>query len=272
MGETILVFLTYILVVIVSLCMIMGFLRLVVEPAYVLAFNKPLYLHWYPIPKKLKSSQRLMLEKEFSFYRKLSNKRKAYFEHRVKSFIEYYQFLGKDVHVSEEMKIIIAGTYVMLTFGMRYYLTPLFQKIIIYPSQYFSTITEQNHKGEYNPRLKAVVFSWQDFLLGHQTTNDNVNLGLHEFTHVLHFHAIKGKDPSASIFYDEFNEIAKYYNDARLSAELTERGYFRDYAYENQFEFLSVLLEHFFESPETFKKEFPELYERVKAMINFNEE
>ncbi|MBA9072798.1 Mlc titration factor MtfA (ptsG expression regulator) [Flavobacterium gossypii] len=99
-----------------------------------------------------------------------------------------------------------------------------------------------------------------------------MNLGLHEFTHVLHFHAIKGKDPSASIFYDEFNEIAKYYNDARLSAELTERGYFRDYAYENQFEFLSVLLEHFFESPETFKKEFPELYERVKAMINFNEE
>jgi hypothetical protein len=38
--------------------------------------------------------------------------------------------------------MLIAGTYVMLTFGMRKYLITLFDKIIIYPSSYYSTVNE----------------------------------------------------------------------------------------------------------------------------------
>lgn len=273
MSDTVFLILTLIIAVMVFLCVIIGLVRFFVEPAYVLIVNKPLYIHWYPVPKKIKPSQKLLLEREFSFYRKLSDKRKVYFEHRVKSFISNYRFHGKGIEITEEMIVITAGTYVMLTFGMRFYLTPLFRDIIIYPDQYESSLTGQNHKGEFNPRMKAVVFSWEDFLLGHNTTNDNVNLGLHEFGHVLHFHSKKvNSDPSASIFYDEFNEIVKYYDDAALSLELVQKGYFREYAYENQFEFLAVLLEHFFESPQVFKTEHPELYEGVKKMINFKEE
>jgi len=241
----------------------------IVEPAYVLIFNKPMYLYFYPIPKKLDSSQKFIVHKEFSFYRRLTDKRKIYFEHRVKAFLQNYQFIGNDIEITSEMKIIIAGTYVTLTFGMRHYLVERFDKIVIYPSKYFSQINQEYHKGEYNPMMKAVVFSWEDFILGHQTSNDNVNLGLHEFSHVLHFHSMKSNDPSASIFFDEFNEIAKHYSDESLFAILISKGYFREYAYENQFEFLAVVLEHFFESPEVFKKEFPELYDRVRKMINF---
>lgn len=241
----------------------------IIEPTYVLLFNKPLYIYFYPFPKKLEAGQKFLLNKEFTFYRKLSDKRKIYFEHRVKSFLKKYQFIGKDIQVTPEMAIIIAGTYVTLTFGMRQYLIERFDKIIIYPEKYFSTINEEYHKGEYNPMMKAVVFSWEDFLLGHQTSNDNVNLGLHEFSHVLHFHALKSNDPSAIIFYDEFNAISKYYRDATLFSELISKDYFREYAYQNQFEFLAVVLEHFFESPEIFQKKFPELYDRVKKMINF---
>ena len=43
------------------------------------------------------------------------------------------------------------------------------------------------------------------------------------------------------------------------------------YMPENQFEFISVLLEHFFESPNDFKTIHPQLYAHVKRMINFNE-
>lgn len=239
------------------------------ESAYVFIFNKPLYLYFYPFPNKLEANQRFTMQREFAFYRRLSDRKKIYFEHRVKCFLKNYQFIGKDTEITMQMKIIVAGTYVMLTFGMRHYLVEKFNKIIIYPAQYFSTINEEYHKGEYNPMMKAVVFSWEDFLLGHQTLNDNVNLGLHEFSHVLHFHAMKSNDPSASIFFDEFNAIAKYYSDATLFSELISKGYFREYAYENKFEFLAVVLEHFFESPEIFKKELPELYDRVRKMINF---
>ncbi|RDI54706.1 zinc-dependent peptidase [Flavobacterium glaciei] len=248
------------------------FIFRVVEPTYILLFNKPLYIHWYPFSKKLKLSQRQILENDFPFYTSLSSKKKMYFEHRVNEFIVKYDFIGKETVVTEQMRMLIAGTYVMLTFGMRNYLVTLFNKIIIYPSSYFSTVNLVHHKGEFNPQMKTIVFSWEDFLLGHQTSNDNVNLGLHEFSHVLHFHCLKSNDPSAIVFFDEFNEVIKYYSDQLLNIELTQKDYFRMYAYENKFEFLSVILEHFFETPSLFKSFHPELYAHVATMINFKEE
>lgn len=242
----------------------------IIEPAYLLFFNKPLFIFWHPVLNKLNEADKTILRREFPFYLNLSDKKKGYFEHRVKCFIDHYNFDGKDIEVLQEMKLIIAGTYIMLTFGMRTYLLELFENIIIYPSVYYSTINQEYHKGEYNPRMKSVVFSWEDFLSGHQT-KDNINLGLHEFTHVLHFYSRKSSDAGAVIFYDEFTEIEKYFDEEHLRNKLKEKQYFREYAYTNKFEFLAVILEHFFETPEIFKKEFPELYENVKAMINFKE-
>jgi Mlc titration factor MtfA (ptsG expression regulator) len=156
----------------------------------------------------------------------------------------------------------------MLTFGMRNYLLESFENIIIYPGVYYSILNQNYHKGEYNPRMKTIVFSWEDFLSGHQT-KDNINLGLHEFTHVLHFNSRRSADPNAVIFFDEFTEIEKYFDDENLRNQLQQKQYFREYAYTNKFEFLAVILEHFFETPEIFKREFPELFGRVKTMINF---
>ena len=244
----------------------------IVEPTYMMIFNKPLYLYLYPFPKKLTLTQKQILENEFPFFKKLSNKKKIYFEHRVKGFLNHYQFIGKEeLLVTDEMKIIIAGTYIMLTFGMRHYLINLFKVIIIYPSAYFSTSNQQYHKGEFNPIMKAVAFSWEDFIIGHQSTNDNINLGLHEFAHVLHFHGMKSNDPSAILFYDEFNKVITYFNDENLNKKLSDSDYFREYAYENRFEFIAVILEHFFETPHLFKSKYPELYQHVSSMINYNE-
>lgn len=119
--------------------------------------------------------------------------------------------------------------------------------------------------------MKVVAFSWEDFVLGHKTTNDNVNLGLHEFSHVLHFNCLKSNNPSSIIFFDEFNKAVTYFNDKNLNKKLYENGYFREYAYENQFEFIAVILEHFFETPQIFKSKYPELYQNISSMINFNE-
>lgn len=243
----------------------------VVEPAYVFLFNKPLYVHWYPFSKKLRPDERQILVDDFHFYNRLSPKRKMYFEHRVKDFLIRYEFVGKEIEITDQMQMLIAGTYVMLTFGMRKYLITLFNKIIIYPSSYYSTVNDTYHKGEFNPRMKVIAFSWEDFLLGHAASNDNINLGLHEFSHVLHFHCLRSNDPSAIIFFDEFNEVIKYYNDPFLNNELTEKDYFREYAYENQFEFISVVLEHFYETPQIFRSLHPELYTHISRMINFQE-
>ncbi|WP_432671982.1 zinc-dependent peptidase [Flavobacterium sp. SM2513] len=244
--------------------------KLVAEPIYILIYKKPIYVHYYPFSRKVTASQQAILRKEFSFYSRLSKKRKEYFDHRVSTFLSRYKFVGNGISVeNDDVRMIVAGTYVMLTFGMRQYLTSVFDKIILYPSVYYSTVNEQYHKGEFNPHMKAVVFSWNDFLSGHQITNNNINLGLHEFTHALHIGSKKRHYSSDVIFIDEFNAILEYLEDADFRQKMLNDDYFRDYAYENQFEFLAVLLEHFFETPEEFNRIYPKLFSHVKRMINF---
>ncbi|WP_220762624.1 zinc-dependent peptidase [Flavobacterium sp. UMI-01] len=241
------------------------------EPIYVLIYNRPLYLYCYPFPKKISLVQKKILETDFHFYSKLSVTKKKYFEHRLQEFLLKYEFIGKDIQVTDQMRVLIGATYVMLTFGMRHYLISMFSRIIIYPSAYYSTSGEIYHKGEFNPRFKTIVFSWEDFLLGHHTANDNVNLGLHEFTHALHFYCLKSRQTSALIFQDEFVNVLSYFKNEEKLQGLIQRGYFRLYAYSNPFEFLAVVLEHFFETPNLFKEAHPDLYSSVARMININQ-
>jgi hypothetical protein len=244
--------------------------KVVAEPLHIWVFKKPIYVHYYPFLKKLNAGQQAILRREFAFYNRLSKKRKQFFDHRVRTFLSHYQFIGNDISVENDaIQMIIAGTYVMLSFGMRQYLSTTFDKIIVYPSIYFSTVNEEYHKGEFNPKLKAVVFSWEDFLSGHQITNNNINLGLHEFTHALHFGAKKRQYSSDVIFIDEFNAILDYLKEEDFRQKMIADNYFRDYAFQNQFEFLAVLLEHFFETPEEFNRRYPKLFRHVKQMINF---
>ena len=119
----------------------------------------------------------------------------------------------------------------------------------------------------------VVVFSWKHFEEGLLYDNDNINLGLHEFAHVLHLdsHRKRGVGSSSVIFSDMFNKIWEYVQVPDNREALIKSGYLRDYAYTNQFEFLAVLLEHFFETPRQFSEQFPVLYKYVRAMINYRE-
>ena len=232
-------------------------------------FNKPLYIHLYFNPKSITAEQEYILRQKFQFYKKLSVKEKGYFHHRMACFIEKYQFMPReDFTVTREAETLIAATYVMLTFGMRRYLIEAFDKIIIYPQEYLSTQTEEYYKGEFNPRMRAVVFSWKDFIEGYEISTDNLNLGIHEFAHVVHFHSMKNNDASSLTFRKYYTQLYKEVNHPPNRQMLIDADYFRIYAYTNPYEFVSVIIEHYFETPNQFKQEFPVLFKHVSRMLN----
>ncbi|SFA77558.1 hypothetical protein SAMN05660845_0479 [Flavobacterium swingsii] len=252
-----------------AVALFIAFIYTVAEDNYGLLFNKPFYVHFYPNVKSLSANQFYILKKQFNYYNTLPDNKKKYFEHRVATFIKKYKFIGNEGFViTDEVRILIASTSVMLTFGMRNYLYSNIDKIIVYPKEYYSTIGEVYHKGEFNPRMRAIVFSWHDFKEGFEITNDNLNLGIHEFAHVLHFHGLKSDDASAVIFSRMYNQIQKEVNHPVNREKLINSEYFRIYAYTNQFEFLAVILEYYFESPDLFEQEFPQLYSNVGKMLN----
>lgn len=188
------------------------------------------------------------------------------------SFIKDKKFIGREnLEVTAEMRILISATAVMLTFGFRDYFIGLIDKVFIYPQQFYSLANDNYHKGEFNPRLETLVFSWEDFKKGFMIDNDNLNLGIHEFAHAMHFNSIKERDVSSTIFVDSFKEITNLLsNDEKLRERIINSEYFREYCYTNQYEFLAVIIETFIETPQEFRNQFPEIYDKTKQMLNFN--
>ena len=222
-------------------------------------------------PQQMNGAQRAIVKKHITFYNNLSASNKLYFEHRVLKFLESYDFSGREgVKITLKMKILIASTAVMLTFGMRRYLFTAFTSIIIYPKNYFSQITKKRHKGETNPRLGTIVFSWDDFLEGLKIEDNNINLGLHELTHALYFSFLKYRSFTAVVFLDHFNVLLERLKDRKLQRKIVQSGYLRQYGFRNKYVFLSILVEHFFETPEEFKETLPEIYKMVKRMLNLD--
>jgi len=253
-------------------CLFLHYALKMTEMAYVLKHKKPLYNHLYIFLKQLNTSQKAILQNHFSFYKNLTDKEKKYFEHRVSLFIKDKDFIGRDRNrITDEMKVLISATAVMLTFGFRDFYIGVISKIVIYPSKFYSNTNKAYHKGEFNPKLKALVLSWEDFMDGFDNESDNLNLGIHEFTHAIHINSMKERDVSSTIFSDSFKEISTMLETSEtLRNKLKESDYFRKYAFTNQFEFIAVIIENFIETPQEFKSHFPKIYIKVKQMLNFN--
>ncbi|CAA0196533.1 zinc-dependent peptidase [Tenacibaculum maritimum] len=246
------------------------FLIKYIEYIYVYIFHKPIFIHLYFRLRKLSKQQKEILINKFGFYNRLSEEHKVYFEHRLSTFIRRKKFIGRDGFiVTNEVKILVGGVYVMLTFGLRKYLIDVFDKIIIYPSAYYSVINNHWHKGEFNYRFKAIVFSWEDFVEGMQIEHDNFHLGIHEFMHALSFYGKKSNDYSAKVFFEMHEDITSILHNPENILDIKKANYFRAYAYTNKLEFMAVVMEYFFESPDELKAHFPVLYQKIVKMLNY---
>ncbi|MGY0391743.1 zinc-dependent peptidase [Bizionia sp. KMM 8389] len=243
-----------------------------VETGYFLITRKLLYRYIIPPYKKLEQAQRHILETQFIFYQNLPEKEKRVFTHRLSRFIASKEFIGRDnLVLTDEMIVLTSATAVMLTFGFQNYSLKMIQHVIIYPSVFYSETNKSFHKGEFNPRIKSLVLSWEHFVHGYQITNDNLNLGIHEFAHAIHITSIKNKDTSSLIFADSFKELTNFLSENEaLRSRLIESDYIRPYAYENMYEFVAVIIETFIETPTEFRAQFPEVYKKTKQMLNFN--
>lgn len=270
-------------IIIVILCIITALLTVFVVSRGVFNFfemaqveyfkKKQFFTHFYLKRNVLSEKDRSVLRQEFNFYNRLTHSEKKNFEHRLQYYLSNWEFIGKDINVINTMKVKIAATATKLTFGFREYKIDSIDKIVIYPNAYYSTINKRLHKGEFNMAYKALIFSWADFEKGYAIEDDNLNLGVHECIHAMHVSFLKSRrySTSAAIFLDAFQELTTDLDaNQALKEKLITSGYFRDYAFENHFEFISVLVENFIETPTEFRSQFPKIYYKIKEMLNFN--
>ena len=208
-----------------------------------------------PVPQLYKE----ILEKHSAYYRRLIPADKNKFERKVCNFLYSKRFVPRNMsQVTIDAKLLIAASAVQLTFGLPNIYLQHFDKILVYPNEYYSSITKKYHKGEVNPRFGIIVLSWNNFVAGN-SRGDAINLGLHEMAHALRLENIIRNEEYK--FFDErlinrFDEFAR-----NICKNLKAyANFFRPYACTNEHEFFSVAIENFFERSELFHRQLPELY------------
>lgn len=220
-------------------------------------------------PLKIKPLQEEILNKYFSYYGSLPEKLKPVFRNRLAKFIKSKNFSTReDLKLTEEIITLISASAVQLTFGLSNYKLKYFNEIVIYPKEYYSETTHKYHKGETKSH-GIVVFSWPDFIYGYANTTDNINLGLHEFSHALFINFKKdyNMDINFGLYFNEWKEIG---TKAFFKQKQEKENYFREYAQVNLMEFFAVSVEYFFECPNGLNQHYPDLYEILRKLLGQN--
>jgi len=224
----------------------------------------PLRSKVLPVPQ----AYRDILEKYFPYYSQLDSSAKNKFAQKVCFFIYQKRFIPRNVDVvTIEAKVLISATAVQLTSGLNDIYLQHFNKILVYPNDYYSSITKRYHKGEVNPRFGIIVISWQSFIDGFIYPKDAINLGLHEMAHALRLQSVIRNEGYQ--FFDEVL-VEKFDEQARQVCRVVNwsETFFRPYACANEHEFFSVAVENFFERPHEFKASMPDLYTIMQGLLN----
>jgi len=244
-----------------------GYQQKFVKDSYTYAGRKaaPIRSRVLPVPKRFTD----ILQKYFPYYQQLSHGRKLMFARRVTRFVYSKHYIPRQVdEVTIEAKVLIAACAVQLTFGLPDVYLQHFSRILVYPNDYYSSITRTFHKGEVNPRFGVIVLSWQSFIDGYLYPSDSRNLGLHEMAHALRLENVV-RNPDYQ-FFDE-DTLASFDAHARALCEDVvnwDDTFFRPYACANVHEFFAVAVEYFFERSQDFKDTLPELYSILTRLLH----
>lgn len=205
----------------------------------------------------------------FSYYNTLAPNDKRLFVRRVLDFILEKNIIGVEGFVANNrVKASVAASAVQLTLGHETWKLEFFKDIVIHPSDFKGFLPGRLFSGETNLRGKGFIrFSWKKFMAGYEISDDNLNLGLHEFSHAMRFSGIKGHQSdyfAGHYFYGWLASAYEAYHDIRNGRDTI----FRDYGGTNITEFISVCIEHYFESPHEIKERYPLLYYSTAILLN----
>lgn len=242
---------------------------------YMLYYGVGLYqLNPFVKLKPLSKSEQKVLAQNFPIYGRFPEKYKQKCNERIVWFRSRKKFVFYgDTARQEELKLVLSGAMVFITLGLRNYrMMRSLLRVIVYPSQYYSRIKRRHHLGEYNPHFKTIIFSADRIWEGFAISDDNINLAIHEFAHALTFEMLKKSSWEARRFRVGIRKIRQLFENEGFRKKLISTQYFRAYGMTDLQEFFSVAVENYFETPSVFHNEFPELFDILQRMLNFDYE
>lgn len=213
-----------------------------------------------PTPDKL----RTFLQLHFPFFARIWPRSQHRFLQRMYFMLKDKHFAGRDgLQVHDVMILLICATLVQLTLGIEKYKMPRFRRFVLFPDVFYSRLFDRNVKGLTVYHSGLVALSWPHAFEGHQIPDDKINLILHELAHALYLDYFGHRSERYGFSSWKEQAIPVF---EKMQA-IGNHPFLRDYAASNLNEFWAVCVEHFFEAPEAFRQQLPELYEAMRSIL-----
>ncbi len=225
-----------------------------------------------------------ILQNNLTLYNKLPDELKHKLYGLTNVFLHEKTFSGYDgLEITDEIRVTIAAQACLLSLNRDDALYPSLKNVYVYPGAFRSEhatsngvvtsiekitrIGESWHRGH-------VVLSWQHSKQGARGEDDGHNVVYHEFAHQLD-HADGAIDGTPVLDGSEnYKEWSRVFSQAffQLREKIAaNKGSLIDaYGAVSEGEFFAVVTELFFERPQLFSQEHPELYEELRRYYRLN--
>lgn len=211
-----------------------------------------------PVPEPL----RAVLEEKVSYYRALSPEERRRFEDEVRFFLDEQVITGpRGAPLDERLRVLVAASAVIVVFGRPGFRYPKLRDVVVYDEAF----DEEYREGQAKHILGMVhgqgpiLFSARALEQGFANERDGLNVGLHEFAHVLDFETGHADGVPSLMPWGAVRPWVALMHDEARRVE-TRRSILRRYAASHEAEFFAVATEAFFERPRAMKEKHPELY------------
>jgi Mlc titration factor MtfA (ptsG expression regulator) len=235
-------------------------------------FNQPIPENWISL-----------LEDNVSLYVRLPQPLKQQLHGCIQLFLHEKKFIGRDLEITEQIRLTIAGNACMLLLKGQKQTFPGFTSILVYPDTYVAK--QVSHNGSLESMEKShrageswfrgpIVLSWGDAIRGSKNANDGHNVVIHEFAHKLDEQS--GSMDGLPILRENahYSEWASVLNEEfkslKYRAQRGKNSVMDEYGTVSPPEFFAVATESFFEKPAQMKRKLPELYKQLSRFYNID--
>jgi Mlc titration factor MtfA (ptsG expression regulator) len=216
--------------------------------------------------KEFPKSSINFLEKEVTFYRYLSDEKRLEFHQWINLFLSEKRITPVKLNLTDGDKLLIASAAIIPVIAFPYYLYPNLTEILIYPSAFD---TEYSIDGDgrnvlgmvgEGPMEGKMILSIKALREGFAIDNDHQNTGIHEFIHLIDKQDGQTDGVPQLLLENKLIDSWTKQVDKEIELIFKERSDINPYAATNHAEFLAVIGEYFFGSPEVLAKKHPKLY------------
>ncbi|HRN57843.1 MAG TPA: zinc-dependent peptidase [Agriterribacter sp.] len=216
-----------------------------------------------------------LLSDHVAYYRELNPEQKPLFEKRIKEFLSYIRIHGVNTEVEDLDRVLVASSAVIPVFGFDGWRYHNLKDVLLYGDRFntadFSTTGDERYTlGMVGTGAlqRMMILSKPALRQGFLKESRKDNTGIHEFVHLLD-KADGATDgiPEALLHQQYTIPWIKYMSEAihRIKAGQSDIDV---YGATSHAEFFAVAAEYFFNRPDLFKINHPELFALMEKIFN----